>query len=622
MHEKPFYRPDIDGLRAVAILSVVFYHFDIPGFGGGFVGVDVFFVISGFLITRAIYKETQSGTFSLLQFYDRRFRRVLPALLTVIVSTLAAGYLMLFPADYKLLGEQAAYSALGLANFYFLWNTDYFAPAAEMLPMLHMWSLAVEEQFYLAWPIVLAALTTLALPNRKVILAALGVIILSSLSASAYLVTVDAKQAFFMPHTRAWELALGAVLVFVPAIENRRFAERAGAIGIGLIIGSVLILDAKHPFPGLNALFPCIGAALLVWPKTIATTASRALSIRPAVAIGLISYSLYLWHWPILVFFKFYANASSPTKPEAIALFAAALALSALSWRFVERPFRRQRYSASRTVTTGLVGVSLAAALGFGIHALAGAPWRLTPEYRKIADYLAYERPEAATKCQITSKDTSINELSPSCFGGDVSKPNILLIGDSHAGHFTVAMERMFPNVLLSRIITSRCRPVLNSQGAAHCVELMRRAYEEIVPPREFDAIILSARWLNGQSELVPESVNYLSRFTPRVIVFGQTMEYRDNLPALLARSELPRRDTPLSSLGLFDRAKTLDDALKSRLHGTPAQYFSVLDAICPETKCLTTIDDGIPISFDRTHLTFEGATFVLEKFKAEGLRF
>jgi peptidoglycan/LPS O-acetylase OafA/YrhL len=626
MKETPFYRPDIDGLRAIAVLSVVLYHFDIPGFKGGFVGVDVFFVISGYLITQVIYKEIDAGTFSLLQFYDRRFRRILPAMLTVILCTVVAGYLILFPKDYELLGEQAAYSALGLANFYFLWNTGYFDPSAEMLPLLHMWSLAVEEQFYLVWPILLAALAKAAGSSHKSTLTALGIIGVTSLTSAAYLVAVDPKQAFFLPYTRAWELALGAALVFLPVIQTQRLAERTGAIGIALIIASVLLLDAKYPFPGLTALFPCVGAALVVCPKAIDTATSRALSLRSAVAVGLISYSLYLWHWPVLVFFKYFAHASGPTKPEALLLFIVALALSALSWRFVEQPFRQKRYRAPVTVSAGLVGLSLAATMGFGVHAVAGAPWRLRPEHQKVANFLAYEQTtyhsSKQQKCNARDKETNTETLSLTCFQGELTKSNILLIGDSHAGHFLAALKEAFPNVHFSPIITSRCRPVLKSKGSAHCVDLMRRVYEDIVPHHRFDAIILSARWRSGQSQLVPESVNYLLRFTPRVIVFGQTIEYRDNLPAILARSEMPRRNTPMSELEMFDKSKNVDDDLRSRLQGTRAEYFSVLDAICPERHCITTVYDGIPAAWDRTHLTFEGATFVLEKFKAHSLRF
>ena len=297
------YRKDIDGLRCVAVTAVVLYHFGLSA-PGGFVGVDVFFVISGYLITAQIAGDIEAQRFSLLTFYARRCKRILPALLVVCTACLLAGWFVLWPGDYKALAASVRYAAFGLANFYFLWNTGYFDQASDLLPMLHLWSLGVEEQFYFAWP----ALLLLALPlGRRWLIALLLALIAISLGASINAVAADQKAAFYLPHLRAWELAIGGLLVFLPHMRLPSYArEILGAAAALLILGAIVMLTKASPFPGLSALPPVIGAALLIWHTMHggSSAVSRLLSLAPAVFVGKISYSLYLWHWPVLVLFR------------------------------------------------------------------------------------------------------------------------------------------------------------------------------------------------------------------------------------------------------------------------------------------------------------------------------
>jgi peptidoglycan/LPS O-acetylase OafA/YrhL len=336
------YRPDIDGLRAVAVLSVLAFHYGAAlspewRLPGGFTGVDVFFVISGFLITFKLAEDIAAGTFSILGFYDRRICRILPALLVMLAVTLFAGKFLLMPGDYKALAISTAASAFGVSNFFFLSHTGYFDQSADLLPLLHAWSLAVEEQFYLVWPPLLFVIA--AGRKRIDIAAALAAIVIIGFAASVLWFDANPKAAFFMAVPRAWELAIGALLVFLPPL-SRAFGEVATAMGVALIGGGFILVSASS-FPGVAALYPCLGATLVIWPRSEAAKAATWLGILSP--IGLISYSLYLWHWPVWVLFRTYINGGVPRIREAASLALLSIALATLSYLFVERPFRKRK---------------------------------------------------------------------------------------------------------------------------------------------------------------------------------------------------------------------------------------------------------------------------------------
>ncbi len=428
------YRPDIDGLRAVSVISVVLYHYGIWPITGGFVGVDVFFVISGYLITSHLWKDIGRGEFSLLKFYDRRFRRILPALFVVLLVTLVAGYWFMLPGDYDSLGRQVAYSAFGFSNFFFLWNTGYFDQEADLLPLLHTWSLAVEEQFYLFWPLLLAGFAMLVKRSRLAVLCLVLAIIAASLAASVWTVNREPSTAFYMLHTRAWELAAGALLVFVPRIGSRMLGEAANIIGLALIIYTVLTITSDVPFPGLAALPPVLGAALVIWPKAD-TYSAKVLGVEPMRQIGLASYSLYLWHWPVLVFFRHYAN-SMPNPFETVILVGASVLLAFVSLRWVETPARRYRVHRN-AIATGLLAMGLVAIPGHVISSYEGFPTRIPSSIssmRSLDEMWNWECPQIE----------QFEELGRACtFGGpwDESQHRILLWGDSHASHFVPILQ-------------------------------------------------------------------------------------------------------------------------------------------------------------------------------------
>lgn len=627
------YRPDLDGLRAVAVVAVVAYHFGLAPFAGGFVGVDIFFVISGFLINSIITREAKAGGFSLLAFYGRRIKRVFPALLVVIAATLVVGWFLLLPADYESLGAQSAAAALGVSNFYFMWNTGYFDRAADLLPLLHTWSLGVEEQFYLVWPALFLLAWKVGNGSSRAMVGVLAAIAIVSLGLSVFYAANVPQTAFYMLHTRAFELALGALLAFAPTIRRRWLIEAGPAVGLALIAGSVVLLHDGLPFPGWNAVPPCLGTALVIWPAGRPSIIARLLSLRPLVFVGLISYSVYLWHWPLIVYFRHYTLSATPSATELFLLVAATIVLAVLSWRLVEVPFRRAPARSFRTFGVGLTGMAAVAIAGTVVLSRAGFPSRLPPGAERYALYLNEvfpDSPNAIVDCfNRTEADGQGGWVNDCLALSSGPQQNVLVLGDSHAAHFRIALPAAFPQVHFISATTSGCRPVVRPaadprDGTLACRDGFQHIFNDIIPRTHYDAIILSARWRNGEADQIRETVDYLQQFIDRVIVFGQTLEYKTDVPVALSQAFLPRRGASLSELSRYPEIEVINDLMLRLLAGSNAEYYSPLDALCPAgaESCRVLTDDGIPFQRDYGHFTFEGANQMIEMFRAQGLAF
>ncbi len=343
------HRRDIDGLRALAVLPVILYHAGVEFFSGGFVGVDVFFVISGFLITGIIKSEVDAGRFSVINFYERRARRILPAFFMIVAVTAGVGWFTMLPEDYQGFAASAIASALFVSNMFFWAQADnYFDAPAETKPLLHTWSLAVEEQFYLIFPVaILVIMFFISRYRRK---DAMLVLIIAAATLLSFAVAVWATShkpvaAFYWLPSRAWELMLGSLLALGAVKPARRqwHAEAAAFIGVAFIVAAIFGYSRTTPFPGLSALLPTLGAAGILYAGLDgrATVAGRGLSLLPFHFVGLISYSLYLWHWPLIVFNKIYFGEE--TSPAVVAgVILASFVLATLSWRYVEGPFRKK----------------------------------------------------------------------------------------------------------------------------------------------------------------------------------------------------------------------------------------------------------------------------------------
>jgi peptidoglycan/LPS O-acetylase OafA/YrhL len=394
------YRPEIDGLRAIAVLAVVLYHAGL-GPSGGFVGVDVFFVISGFLITSLILKDLEAGTLTLTGFWERRIRRIVPALTCLVLVTLMVGWIVLLPGDYALLGQSAIFQGLFLANIYFWRNSGYFDGAAEEKPLLHTWSLAVEEQFYLVFPLLMVGLV--AIPrfhHRGALMLVFGLGIGLSLVASIWGVAKWPAATFYLLPTRAWELLMGALVALLPSPASVGCQDVGGRFMLSNVFREVLTVAAlvaillpcwlytsTTSFPGLAAVPPCLGAAIFIWvtgqlkPETRLPLVARTISARPVVFIGLISYSLYLWHWPLFSFSN-YLSVEPLSVSYRFVLVAASFVLAVLSWRFIEMPFRSRRYCDSRrsTLVMGAMATGLILTGGLAVRFNYALPQRFTDE--------------------------------------------------------------------------------------------------------------------------------------------------------------------------------------------------------------------------------------------------
>lgn len=435
-----YYRPEIDGLRAIAVLAVVFYHAEL-GVTGGFTGVDVFFVISGFLITSLILKDLERNTFSITKFWERRARRIIPAMALVIIATLLAGWFLLLPRDYVNLGQSAAWQAIFSANFYFWKHSGYFALESNQQPLLHTWSLAVEEQYYLFVPLFFIGLFRLrAFRKSKYMLLLVGFGIVLSLFASIYSVERHPAAAFYLLPMRAWELLSGAFVALIPVawLPKSRFSrEIFSLMGIVAIVAPFWLYSKTTPFPGLAAVPPCIGTAMFIWAcnrsdssnRSHAPIVCRILSTRPIVFIGLISYSLYLWHWPLFAFSNYWALQPRHIL-SSLAFVGISGILAILTWRYIETPFRQHNYFKSMSTSAfGLISVIAVAIFSLIIALESGFPSRFS---REAIEY-ANSSQDRLGIYELSSSEVRDNALIRIGVSNPLAPITLLLWGDSHA---------------------------------------------------------------------------------------------------------------------------------------------------------------------------------------------
>jgi len=435
------YRTEVDGLRAIAVMAVLFFHAKL-GFPGGFIGVDVFFVISGFLITSLIVKDLQEGSFTLFQFWERRARRIIPALVVVALTTLLAGGFLLLPLHYADLGKSGLYLSAFIANVYFYLGTGYFAGPSEEKPLLHTWSLAVEEQYYLVIPLLLLGLFRIpALHRRRLLLLILGAGLLASLWISTSWVVKHPAASFFLLPSRGWELLVGSIVALLPGSAtptNRVVREFSSYLGLAGILIPCFAYQKYTPFPGLAALPPCLGTALIIWSNGTGdalaklTTLGRLLSLRAVVFIGLISYSLYLWHWPLVAFTNYWSLGPAPLAWRWCIVFTSLL-LAVISWKFVETPFRKRMICPTRTQVFAVSVAGLVVVLGIGamISFQQGLPGRLPDSLRHA--FAENPKDDLLFVRNLEAEDVRAGALVP--FGSRESgKPvDMLVWGDSHA---------------------------------------------------------------------------------------------------------------------------------------------------------------------------------------------
>ncbi len=456
------YKPEIDGLRAVAVLAVILFHagVDLPG---GFVGVDIFYVISGFLITKIIVIALHQGSFSFVEFYARRVKRLLPAALLMMLVTLAFGYWMLAPDKYVELAKATIYASLFLANVWFSMRSGYFDQSTEISPLVHMWSLAVEEQFYLLFPLLLV-LSYRVLRLRGIFILT-AMVFVFSLSLSVLASSRYPNFSFYLLPTRAWELAVGGMLVFLSLgrCRNAAVSNVSFLVGSALIVYGLLFVGPDQPYPGWRALFPVIGAALLIVSvHSGETIGTRLLKWPPLVLIGKFSYSAYLWHWPIVVYYRIYVSEREFAQYEVAALVLVSIGAGYLSWRFVEEKFRYWRQLPLRTLAIGNLAMACTVVAALVVHAAHGFPTRFTDSAKAISDA------KAMWSWSCTEERRLFPGLDQSfCVVGepwDGARVKGLIWGDSHSLHWAPVFHQLARDRGMSLIIApENCPPYLGS---------------------------------------------------------------------------------------------------------------------------------------------------------------
>jgi len=586
---------------------------------GGFVGVDIFFVISGYLISSILLRELQTGTFSIAKFYERRVRRIVPTLTVVLVFTWLVGYFALPPAEMLDLNKSMLAAALSAGNFYF-WNTSgYFDLSSLQKPLLHTWSLAVEEQFYLVFPVLLLLLHRFARTYLK-----LGVVLMAigSFAASVLLVHRHPVAAFYLPHTRAWELLLGTIVALdlVRSPTSPWARNLLSASGLGLILYAALHYTPETLFPGAAALAPCLGAALLIHAhRNGSSLVGSILSWRPVVVIGLISYSLYLWHWPLLLINKYeYFDEVRFSKPLLVLVM---LVFATLSWRFVEQPFRsgvlklprRQLFAAATAAVAVLAVLNL-----WGIGA-KGIPSRFSSAQLNLAR--AEERgPLDAQWGKGCFASTDHAPVWSKCLAESRDKPNYLLFGDSHAAHLWYGFSTIFPQVHWLEATASQCPPLLSASTSrdGFCRELIATV-SGFLRSHRVDGVVLSADWKAQDIPALSKTIAALHAANLRVYVVGPNQKYDQALSSLLIRADRSHDSTlPTRHLVQPDVSyKSLDEQMSAAsLASGATQYLSLRQLLCPSGQCIEYVAPDVPLIFDVSHLTNAGSLFVAQKLR------
>ena len=490
------YRKEIDGLRALAVIPVIMFHAGFSLFSGGFVGVDVFFVISGYLITSIIYSEIIDGRFSIIQFYERRVRRILPAFFFVICMSIPFAYLWMLPSEFKSFSQSVIAANFISSNILFWLQTDYFASSSDLKPLLHTWSLAIEEQFYVFFPLLLLLMKNVRQSYLQIVLI---VLVSASLIASEWVLKVDPSASFYLLPTRAWELGFGAFLALSRDYWHQlgsKVGNIAALIGLAMVSYAIFFYTSKISFPGTAALTPVIGTALLIAFANQQTIVGRMLSFPPMVGLGLISYSAYLWHWPIFAFARI-RILEEPGILFFMFLIGFTIFLAYLSWRFVEQPFRsKKRFGRNKLFFLAFIFSVSLIIFGFLGHYSSGLPSRLNDDVLELVSYaendIRYSDCHSGGSVYVEPKD--------SCVLGNNKTTKVALLGDSHATAISEQLSLSLSNYgtnLISMTYFS-CMPTMGffiPSVVNRCAEYNDSVFDFISSNPNIETVVLVGRW-------------------------------------------------------------------------------------------------------------------------------
>lgn len=605
------YRPDIDGLRAVAILSVVLYHAGVPAASGGFIGVDIFFVISGYLIGGHIFSELRAGSFSFLRFYQRRAKRILPAFYAVLAFTVVASLLLLSPVENHLFALSALSAALSISNIFFLHFLEgYFHVRADFHPLLMTWSLGVEEQFYAVIPLLMVLLARIR--RSLLIPAILAVCVLSFLLAWRQ-VGIDPTSAFYLLPSRAWELGIGVFLAVLqqtrkPLTISAPWTQLLCLTGLALVLAPIFLLNRESPFPGPSALPPVLGTAIV-----IAVPASwinrRILSLPPLVFIGRVSYSWYLWHWPLLSYLSIACNDQLPALAAAFAV-VASLALAIASYYFIEQPFRNSKRSPGpMLIRYAAISLTLMVVCG-AIWMSAKIPWmpQRFPEAAKVEQNAELR---ADVSC-VPGQGESI--LAPPCFDATDPRPAVAVWGDSHSMSVAHSLRSIAnaQNYGFVQLSLPACLPTTGATtygfsfraSGSQCMEFNRMALHLLLTDRHIQIVVLAGRWSNffqpdgGDGRLLTDSASQPQKLTPE----AASLLFRESLTASIQKLQAAGKqvvvleDVPTFGFDPLSRTMTAHIPVRHLL----AQW---LDSSAANDPGVSTTADSALVNYTNEHL-------------------
>ncbi|MCD7108017.1 acyltransferase [Rhizobium sp. DKSPLA3] len=649
------YRPDLDGLRALAILPVLFFHADVSVFRGGFVGVDVFFVLSGYFMARIILSDLVAGTFSFPAFYIRRIRRILPALFTMMAVTSVVAWFRLMPEEFRYFGDSVRAAALFTANILFRQESGYFDISAEMKPLLHTWSLSMEEQFYILFPISLFLAFTFA---RRFILHITGGLIVVSFVACLWATGHSPEKAFFLLHFRVWELLIGALVAFAPRPNYRAgMSATLGTVGLAAILAAIFLYSDSTPFPGPFAAVPVLGAALVIHAGSQSRFPARLLTNGLSVFIGRISYSLYLWHWPVIVFYR-YETGHGLTLADTLIVIALSFVCAILSWRVIEQPARYAAAFRSRRLVLSLMAGSMAAAavFGFVVTRYDGLPQRLPDDVYAVYAATYDQSPFFSPKCFTDTNGEglqaqSIRDGAVCPMGGPAAgAPRFIVWGDSHAAAMAPAIDAAAREAGVSGLFVARasCPPIPDAVfGPEHIVTRCREtlaAAVDLIERQKIPYVFMVGYWPKyvHRAELPGEGVFFntsealvlpdwsapvrdslkatigaFAKQGTRVVLVQDVPEMGVKVPEALARAKMTgENEDPGLPLGYtMQRQKLARDTLFTVARETGATTVDPLTALCDQTRCHPVSSAGI-LYRDSDHLTLTGANSLAPLFK------
>jgi peptidoglycan/LPS O-acetylase OafA/YrhL len=655
------YRKDVDGLRAIAVMAVVVYHCSEALLPGGFIGVDVFFVISGYLITRLVASDIARGRFSIAEFYVRRTKRIFPALFVVLLSTLAIGVFLLAPSELSNLGRTTAATASFVSNIMFWQETGYFDTAAERKPLLHTWSLAVEEQFYLLWPVTLFLLAKMRIRFQM----AVWSIVVLSFGASCYLAVRQPPAAFFLLPARGWELLTGAALALgmLPVPRRRVARELSAAAGLTLVGLALFTLDRNSLFPGWNALLPCVGTALLIASGESGVTfvGRRLLMLRPVVFIGLISYSLYLWHWPLLALARVTQRGElSPDQAAGVAAIAALLSIA--TWRLIEIPLRAKGPSPSPgPILARYAVVSVAVFLLGAATYRSGGLIRFADPALARAERARYDINPLSQQCLRWQSAVGPLATDACVSGQEQFKRRLVVWGDSHADSAAPGFARLANDhrYATQQLTMAACPPLPQARvagpGANYdpCHAFNKQVLEYVTQTPAVEVVALVARWTlyteNARFGDDPGPITYLvddedptqasaaskrvfkralaatlhalSSAGKSVIILGTIPPMGMNVPDCFARNELPWSGYSACNSEasvVLPHLRFADSEIVQLAGATPGVCsYLPKEALCPGGVCLGAADNDILYAND-DHLTLPGALFLSRHLNVE----